>query len=73
MGERYASYVADRDDHDALRLVAVHDLRVVATLARVRAMSDEGLRELTRAEPTIVVEAAEAIIAGRRQVGRRAS
>lgn len=63
--------MADRDDRDALRLVTVRDPRVVATLARVRAMSDEDLRELTHAEPTIVVEAAEAIIAGRRQVGRR--
>ncbi len=34
-------------------------------------MSDEGLRELTHAEPTIVVEAAEAIIADRQHVGRR--
>ncbi len=55
----------DRSEH-ALELVDVDDERVLASLKRIEAMSDEELRYLVRDEDPIVVEAAEAIIARRR-------
>lgn len=47
-------------------LVEVTDPRVLEALARIDAMSDEGIRELVRGEPPIIVEAGEGIIDDRR-------
>jgi hypothetical protein len=47
-------------------LVEVTTPRVLESLARIDAMSDEQIRELVRGEPPIIVEAGEVIIADRR-------
>jgi hypothetical protein len=47
-------------------LIEVTDPRVLETLARIDAMSDEEIRELVRGEPQIIVDAGEGIIADRR-------
>lgn len=48
-----------------LRLAGVHDERVLSSLDRVHAMSDDELRELARDEHPAVVEAVDSIIASR--------
>lgn len=54
-----------------LELVDVRDERVRAALRRIDELSDGELREIVRGEPTIVVEAAEGIIARRRTTEQR--
>lgn len=61
----------DRSEY-RLELADVDDERLLASLARIDAMSDEELRDLVRHEDPIVVEAAEAIIARRRSAQREA-
>jgi len=56
-----------------LELAEVSDSRVLGALARVDGMSDEDLRVLAHGEHPMVVEASEAIIAGRRATERQAS
>lgn len=56
----------------ALELVDVADERVLAALERVDSMSEEQLRELVKDEHPSVVEAAEGIIARRRESQREA-
>jgi hypothetical protein len=46
-------------------LVEVTNPRVLESLARIDAMSDEQIRELVRDEPPILAEAGEGIIADR--------
>ncbi len=48
-----------------LQLVEVKDERVRAALRKLDEMSDSELRELTRGEPQLFVDAAEGIIARR--------
>jgi hypothetical protein len=54
-------------------LAEVTDERVLASLVRIDEMSDAELRELVRSEPSIVVEAAEGVIASRRMGERQAT
>lgn len=61
----------DLSEHD-LELADVPDPRVLASLARVDAMSNEELRALVRDEHPMVVEAAEGMIARRRSAERQA-
>jgi hypothetical protein len=56
-----------------LELAEVTDERVLASLVRIDEMSDAELRELVRSEPSIVVEAAEGVIASRRMGERQAT
>jgi hypothetical protein len=46
-------------------LVEVTNPRVLDSLARIDAMSDEEMRELVRGEPPIIVAAGESVIADR--------
>jgi hypothetical protein len=55
-----------------LELAEVADSRVLASLTRIDAMSDEELRALVRDEHPMVVEAAEGMIARRRSAERQA-
>jgi hypothetical protein len=63
---------SDRPEH-GLELAEVKNPGLRASLARIDAMSDEELRALVRGEHPMVVEAAEAMIAGRRFPERQAS
>lgn len=58
--------MASERSQRGLELVDVKDERVRAALTRIDEMSDGELRELVRGEPSVVVEAAEGIIACRR-------
>jgi hypothetical protein len=59
--------VEPRQANNELRLAKATDPRVREGIARVHAMSDDELRHLVRGEPSIVVEAAESIIAKRHE------
>lgn len=47
------------------KLVEVSEPGILASLARIDAMSDEEIRELANGEPDVVIAAAEGIIADR--------
>jgi hypothetical protein len=47
------------------KLIEVSEPGVLASIARIDAMSDDEIRELARDEPDIIVGAAEGIIAER--------
>jgi hypothetical protein len=70
---RYPEFVAQDRSTRGLELAEVTDERVLASLARIDEMSDAELRELVRSEPSIVVEAAEGVIASRRMGERQAT
>jgi hypothetical protein len=60
---------SDRREH-GLELAEVKNPGLLASLARVEAMSDDELRALVRGEHPMVVEAADAMI-GRRRFSER--
>ncbi len=47
------------------KLIEIAHPGILASLARIDAMSDEQIRQLARDEPQIIIDAAEGIIADR--------
>jgi hypothetical protein len=62
---RYADRVSADHALSGFKLIEVSEPAVLASMARIDAMSDDEIRELARGEPDIVVSAAEGIIADR--------
>jgi hypothetical protein len=61
----YACRVRSDRAPSGFKLVEVTEPGILASLARIDAMSDEEIRELASGEPPIIVDAAEGIIADR--------